>query len=85
MLETRANTFLRLTGRPTFIYGTAWKKGDTVGLVKHALQSGFRAIDTAGQPKHYQEDLVGAGLRDALRDPTINLKRGDIFVRPVSS
>lgn len=81
MLESRANSFLRLSGRPTFIYGTAWKKADTTALVKGALQSGFGAIDTAAQPKHYQEDLVGAGIREALRDSANNLKRENIFVR----
>lgn len=40
------------------IYGTAWKKDDTARLVKIALESGFRAIDTACQPKHYNEKQV---------------------------
>ena len=48
---------------PRMIYGTAWKKERTAGLVVKALQAGFRGIDTAGQPKHYDEALVGVGLR----------------------
>ena len=44
---------------PTFIYGTAWKKDATTLLVINALKAGFRAIDTANQPKHYSEALVG--------------------------
>jgi len=48
---------------PTFIYGTAWKKDATSELVTAAVQSGFRAIDTANQPKHYQEPLVGDALK----------------------
>lgn len=50
---------------PPLIYGTAWKGPHTRALVKQALLSGFTAIDTAAQPKHYQEDLVGAGIRDS--------------------
>lgn len=45
------------------IYGTAWKKEKTAELVKQALKSGFRALDTAAQPKHYREDLVGHGCQ----------------------
>ncbi|KAI9095579.1 aldo/keto reductase [Phlyctochytrium arcticum] len=50
------------TRLPRMIYGTAWKKERTTTLVQKALQAGFRAIDTACQPKHYQEPLVGAGI-----------------------
>lgn len=34
---------------PVFMYGTAWKKGDTTSLVQLAVESGFKAIDTANQ------------------------------------
>ena len=47
---------------PKIIYGTAWKKADTARLVTLAIQSGFRGIDTACQPKHYDEAGVGAGV-----------------------
>lgn len=63
-----------------FIYGTAWKREETAGLVSSALASGFRAIDTAAQPKHYREDLVGLGLRSALSD--LSIGREDLFVPP---
>ncbi|KAB8264604.1 NADP-dependent oxidoreductase domain-containing protein [Aspergillus pseudonomiae] len=43
---------------PVFIYGTAWKKDRTTDLVYQALNAGFRAVDTAAQPKHYREDLI---------------------------
>jgi len=46
---------------PCMLYGTAWKKERTADLVALALQSGFRGIDTACQPKHYEEALVGEG------------------------
>jgi len=38
---------------PPVFYGTAWKKEKTAILVETALKQGFRAIDTACQPKHY--------------------------------
>jgi diketogulonate reductase-like aldo/keto reductase len=47
---------------PSFIYGTAWKKEATTALVRTAVAAGFTAIDTANQPKHYSEDLVGEAL-----------------------
>jgi diketogulonate reductase-like aldo/keto reductase len=36
-------------------------------------------LDTACQPKHYREDLVGEGLRRAIRDKVV--KREDVFVQ----
>lgn len=48
--------------KPTLIYGTAWKKESTAQLVAAAWQAGFRAFDTACQPRHYREDLVGQAL-----------------------
>jgi diketogulonate reductase-like aldo/keto reductase len=60
---------------PPFLYGTAWKKEQTASLVKEALLSGFRGIDTASQPKHYQEKLVGDGIKDS------GIKREEIFIQ----
>ena len=51
---------------PKIIYGTAWKKADTERLVRIAIQQGFRGIDTACQPKHYDEAGVGAAVTVAL-------------------
>ncbi|MGH7254021.1 MAG: aldo/keto reductase family protein, partial [Nitrospiraceae bacterium] len=48
---------------PSFMYGTAWKKEATAHLVQSAVAAGFRAIDTANQPIHYQEALVGDALQ----------------------
>ncbi|RAL11149.1 putative aldo-keto reductase (AKR) [Aspergillus homomorphus CBS 101889] len=59
---------------PSLIYGTAWKKTQTTDLVYQALSTGFRAVDTAAQPKHYREDLVGEGIRKALTDGAIQRK-----------
>lgn len=44
------------------IYGTAWKKDRTAALVTDAYNAGFRAFDTACQPRHYNEPLVGEAL-----------------------
>ena len=64
--------------RSRAIYGTAWKKDETARLVASAIRAGFRSIDTAAQPKHYREDLVGQGIREALREGVI--QREDLFV-----
>lgn len=40
-----------MSSYPKIIYGTAWKEGKTTDLVVAAVKEGFRAIDTAGQPK----------------------------------
>ena len=47
---------------PSFMYGTAWKKEATTGLVLQAVSAGFRAIDTANQLIHYDEARVGEAL-----------------------
>ncbi|OCH88108.1 Aldo/keto reductase [Obba rivulosa] len=61
------------------IYGTAWKKERTTALVVSAVLNGFRAIDTACQPKHYREDLVGQALR-ILQDEH-GIKREHLFIQ----
>lgn len=48
---------------PRIIYGTAWKKDQTADLVVKAIQTGFRGIDTACQPKHYNEPQIGTALQ----------------------
>jgi diketogulonate reductase-like aldo/keto reductase len=65
--------------KPAFIYGTAWKKDQTKLLVKEALKQGFRRVDTAAQPKHYQEHLVGEALREAYSEGTVS--REDVYVQ----
>ncbi|PPJ54056.1 hypothetical protein CBER1_02952 [Cercospora berteroae] len=64
---------------PSLLYGTAWKKDRTKELMKQALLSGFRGVDTAAQPKHYQEHLVGAGIRAALQEG--QFKREDLYIQ----
>jgi diketogulonate reductase-like aldo/keto reductase len=63
---------------PRIIYGTAWKKERTAALVQSALRVGFRGIDTACQPKHYDEAGVGEGLAAALG---AGLSRSDIYLQ----
>ena len=60
---------------PPVIYGTAWKKDQTATLVLEALKAGFRGIDTACQPKHYNESLVG----DAVELSGID--RSELFIQ----
>jgi diketogulonate reductase-like aldo/keto reductase len=64
---------------PAIIYGTAWKKDDTERLVATAIRHGFRGIDTACQPKHYNEPGVGAALAATLGGGP--LKRTDLYLQ----
>jgi diketogulonate reductase-like aldo/keto reductase len=61
------------------IYGTAWKKDDTARLVTEAIRTGFRHIDTACQPKHYNEKGVGDGWTAAAEE--LGLSRRDISLQ----
>ncbi|MDQ3234643.1 MAG: aldo/keto reductase [Pseudobdellovibrionaceae bacterium] len=63
---------------PKIIYGTAWKKDQTARLVEKAVRYGFAGIDTACQPKHYQEEGVGAAL-EALQKQ--GLRREHLFLQ----
>jgi diketogulonate reductase-like aldo/keto reductase len=63
---------------PQIIYGTAWKKADTERLVRTAIRQGFRGIDTACQPKHYDEAGVGAGVAACMSD---KLTRADLYLQ----
>lgn len=65
--------------RPTLKYGTAWKKDATSDLVRRAVRAGFRHIDTACQPRHYNERGVGEGWTTAAQE--LNLKRGDLWIQ----
>ena len=63
---------------PSFMYGTAWKKEATTQCVLLALESGFRAIDTANQLIHYQEALVGEALKSLEQQ---GIKRNSLFLQ----
>jgi diketogulonate reductase-like aldo/keto reductase len=60
------------------LYGTAWKQDDTERLVRRAIEVGFRGIDTACQPKHYNEAGVGAGIASSLN---ARLKREQLYLQ----
>lgn len=64
---------------PDIIYGTAWKKLNTQNYVEQSIQQGFRAIDTACQPKHYYEKGVGDALERLYQQNII--QREDIFLQ----
>ena len=63
----------------SMIYGTAWKAEKTADCVTKALKAGFRCIDTAAQPKHYREDLVGDAVRDCIDSGLV--RREDIYLQ----
>jgi diketogulonate reductase-like aldo/keto reductase len=63
---------------PAIIYGTAWKRTETGRLVARAVQCGFRGIDTACQPKHYDEAGVGAGVAASLER---GLRRNELYLQ----
>lgn len=67
------------TTTPRLVYGTAWKKDATADLVYKALKCGFRGIDTAAQPRHYQERLVGDGVRRAVAEGIVT--RGELYLQ----
>jgi diketogulonate reductase-like aldo/keto reductase len=64
---------------PDFLYGTAWKEDRTAALTELAIRSGFRAIDTANQRRHYFEAGVGQGLAAAYRARLVT--RADLFLQ----
>ena len=64
--------------RPQLLYGTAWKGTRTASLVERALELGFRGVDTACQPKHYDEVGVGRGLAACFQR---GIRRADIYIQ----
>jgi diketogulonate reductase-like aldo/keto reductase len=63
---------------PKLFYGTAWHEARTAKLVEQAIRLGFRGIDSAGQPKHYDEAGVGNGMEPGLLS---NIDRGGLHVQ----
>ncbi len=63
---------------PRIIYGTAWKKERTAALVEQAIGLGFRGIDTACQPKHYNEAGVGDGVAACLQR---GINRSELYLQ----
>jgi diketogulonate reductase-like aldo/keto reductase len=71
---------------PRILYGTAWKQDDTARLVTTAIRQGFRGLDTACQPRHYDEAGTGSGMAACLDH---QLARSDLYLQtkftPLSS
>ena len=63
---------------PRILYGTAWKKERTDGLVQVAIRHGFRGVDTACQPKHYHEAGVGAAVAACIAS---GMTRQELFLQ----
>ena len=63
----------------SIIYGTAWKKDRTKELVVNAIKKGFRVIDTACQPKHYNEKLVGEAVQEVIGEGLV--QRKELFLQ----
>jgi diketogulonate reductase-like aldo/keto reductase len=78
MMAASAQALTGLKSNGFFIYGTAWKKDQTKPLVRKALSAGFRKFDTAAQPRHYQEELVGEAIREAIKEGSV--RREDLYV-----
>lgn len=64
---------------PAFMYGTAWKQERTATVLTQALRLGFRAIDTANQRRHYDEEAVGSALTAFMTEA--QLQRGNVFLQ----
>lgn len=64
---------------PAIFYGTAWKQNATAELTRQAIATGYRAIDTANQPRHYNETGVGEGIAAAIGE--LELSRDDLFLQ----
>ena len=63
---------------PCLLYGTAWKKDKTADLVTRAVKYGFRGIDTACQPKHYNEAGVGEAIQRLTSE---GITRKDLYIQ----
>lgn len=75
---TSANHIIQAK-KPFLVYGTAWKKERTAELVSQAVHAGFRFIDTACQPRHYNESGVGEGWSTAAQE--LGLGRDEFYLQ----
>lgn len=79
ILGVKAHSARKMLRKPHLVYGTAWKKEETARLVSEAVKTGFRFIDTACQPKHYNEPGVGDGWMAAAQE--LGLSREDVWLQ----
>jgi len=78
MFKWRVMTF-ETDSWPAIIYGTAWKEEASSTLTRQAILTGYRAVDTANQPRHYNEAGVGEGVRAAMDEG--DLARDALFLQ----
>jgi diketogulonate reductase-like aldo/keto reductase len=78
-MRTARTSESRSVALPLIMYGTAWKEDLTHALALEAIATGFRALDTANQRKHYVEEGVGAAVRAAIASGIV--KREDLFLQ----
>lgn len=70
---------MRSLSNNDLIYGTAWKEELTASCVFSAIKLGYRAIDSANQRKHYNEEGVGEAL--ASVQSKLGVSRSDLFIQ----
>jgi diketogulonate reductase-like aldo/keto reductase len=78
-MQAAKTPHVRSAAVPLIMYGTAWKEDRTQALALEAIATGFRALDTANQRKHYVEEEVGAAVRVAIVSGTVT--REDLFLQ----
>jgi diketogulonate reductase-like aldo/keto reductase len=78
-MQTAKTSHVGSAAVPLIMYGTAWKEDRTEALALEAIATGFRALDTANQRKHYVEAEVGAAVRAAIVSGTVT--REDLFLQ----
>ncbi|XMA10384.1 hypothetical protein WAI453_003175 [Rhynchosporium graminicola] len=71
---------LSLLPNSQLLYGTAWKDERTTEFTLKAIEHGYRAIDTACQPRSYREDLVGKAIQMAFTCGILK-RREDIWIQ----
>lgn len=76
--EKQRRTRLRWEHGP-FLYGTEFKYSPDV--IATAVLAGFRAIDTAAQPRNCDEEAVGAGVEKAILESNGRIKRTDLWIQ----
>mmetsp|Transcript_3134 Transcript_3134/g.4505 ORF Transcript_3134/g.4505 Transcript_3134/m.4505 type:complete len:398 (+) Transcript_3134:665-1858(+) len=64
---------------PGMLFGTAWKKDATYDQTIRALEMGYRGIDSANQPLHYNEPATGRAVGDFMK--THSIARGALFLQ----
>jgi diketogulonate reductase-like aldo/keto reductase len=78
-MQAAKTPHVRSAAVPLIMYGTAWKEDRTQALALEAVATGFRALDTANQRKHYVEEEVGAAVSVAIGSGTVT--REDLFLQ----